>query len=425
MKMQALLRNAQLTDFLRNRYFMLGLCLQKGMPMLMIPVTVSVIGSVGYSQYVLLYTLVQTIGVVGSLCLPQSLLPFWYGSKSKESLLGSLLLLLVLCELAFYLPIGVALYLLWGQAHLDASRGGGIVLILIYSVFYNLNSLALNVLRIRLKQFAFFTTTIITSAALVALIVALRYVPGPKLVLYTLVCILVLAVQTGLYSRHTGLWPLKLLPREEFKVFAVDVLRYSWPLTIYTLVTLLAFTVDKWIVRSVFPQSVFSQYVLDFQFAFALSFLSVAIGMYNSQKLCELVHLDNKVELRSNLIGNYLLSIIGSAAMSIAAFTYARLGGIRLSHGFWILALGLTLGNCYNVNSNLLSAQRRSRRLAFITTSSSSLFLAILSFLFVWKSTSVLYMSYLVLNLVMLILSSGHAWRGLSKSKHLVECNGA
>ena len=200
---------------------------------------------------------------------------------------------------------------------------------------------------------------------------------------------------------------------QQFKTFVRAVLRYSWPLTLYTLVTLSISSVDKWIVRGVFPAPVFARYVLDIQFSFALSFLSVVIGMYNNQKLCELVHLRDRAGLRINLLGNYGLTFAGSIAMAAALFLYARIGRIHLTYGFWVLAIGFTLGNCYNVNSGLLSAQKRSQRLALIAIISTVVFAVLLSVLFVWKSLVVVYIAYMAYYSTLLAFSWKSVWAGL------------
>ena len=67
MNLRTLVRKLQLGDFIRHRYFVIGLGLQKGMPLLIIPLSIRIIGAGAYAQYVLVYTLVQLLGVFGSL----------------------------------------------------------------------------------------------------------------------------------------------------------------------------------------------------------------------------------------------------------------------------------------------------------------------------------------------------------------------
>ena len=415
MNLRKLFRKLQVGDFIRHRYFVIGLGLQKGMPLLIIPASISIIGAGAYAQYVLIYTLVQLLGVFGSLSLAQAIFPFWYEHESKESLVGSLLLTMFLVELALFSIIGVALYLLWPYTHLNLSPAQGLLLILPYAVVYNLNALVLNILRLRLRQLEFLVSTAVTSVALVGFILSLRYVHGSRLFWFTAVNSVALLIQTALYMVNAAVWPRKLLPARQLRTFSHAVLRYSWPLTLYTLGVLLVSSVDKWIVRGVFPAPIFERYVLDIQFSFSLSFLSVVIGMYNNQQLCELVHLRDRAGLRMNLLGNYGLTLAGSIAMAAALYLYARLGGIHLTYGFWVLAVGFTLGNCYNVNSGLLSAQKRSRRLALIGAFSMVVFAVVLSVLFMWKSLVVVYVAYLAYYSTLLGLSLERVWAGLRK----------
>ena len=141
MNLRKLIHTFQVGDFIRHRYFVIGLqdC-KRGMPLLIIPVSIPIIGAGVYAQYVLIYTLVQLLGVSGSLSLAQAIFPFWYEHESKESLVGSLLLVMALVELALFSIIGVGLYFLWPNTHLDLSPFQGLLLILPYAFVYNLNA---------------------------------------------------------------------------------------------------------------------------------------------------------------------------------------------------------------------------------------------------------------------------------------------
>lgn len=391
-------------DFLENRYFLVGLAIQKGTPILILPLTIAAIGVKAYADYVLVFSVVQVLGVLGSLGVAQALIPFWFTYPEKNEFVTSLSLLTLGLQALLSIPFAVALALV------IASRMQFslvyVPLILIFAVVYNLNSMGLNLVRAQLKQMAFFWSTLFTSAALTAAILMLARSPGTKLVTYIVLNILVLGLQTWFYFYFSRLSLCTLFPRERLLPFAREILRFSVPLTAYTLITLAALVADKWIVKAFFTAPVFAQYVLDFQFAFGVTLVSVVIGMYNAQKQCELVEKRAVAALRSNLLGNYGLSLLGSIGAALAAFAYAHIGRIHLSNGYWILVLSFALNNCYGVNSSLLTAQKRSGTIAVIGGIATCSFLVALLLSGLGNAVGLVYIAWAGYEFLLLLLST-------------------
>ena len=63
-------------ELLANRYFLLGLALHKGTPILVLPFTTAAVGVKAYSEYVLVFSTVHVAAVIGSFSLAQTLIPF-------------------------------------------------------------------------------------------------------------------------------------------------------------------------------------------------------------------------------------------------------------------------------------------------------------------------------------------------------------
>jgi O-antigen/teichoic acid export membrane protein len=391
-------------DFLENRYFLLGLAIQKGTPILILPLTIAAIGVKAYADYVLVFSVVQVLGVLGSLGVAQALIPFWFNYPEKGQFVSSLSLLTLCLQALMSIPFAVAL------AIVIASRMKFtlvfVPLILIFAIIYNLNAMGLNLVRAQLKQVAFFWSTLFTSAVLTASILIMARAPGTKLVVYIVLNVLVLGLQTWFYFYFSRLSLRTLFPRERFLLFSREILRFSLPLTAYTMIALAALVADKWIVKGFFTAPVFAQYVLDFQFAFGVTLVSVVIGMYNAQKQCELVQKQAVVALRSNLLGNYGLSLLGSVGAALAAFAYAHVGRIHLSNGYWILVLSFALNNCYGVNSNLLAAQKRSGTIAVIGAISTCAFLVTLFLCGLWNAIGPIYIAWSGYEFLLLLLST-------------------
>lgn len=364
-------------ELLRNRYFLLGMGVQKGTPILIMPLSIAAVGVAVYSEYVLLYTVVQTVAIVTGLCVSQAFIPFWFDHADKKQYLGSFTAVMLAVQALLSIPLGVVLHFsLWPS--LNAKPVLYLPLLLAYAAIYNLNALAVSLIRVQLRQWVFLVSTLLTAGMLAGLIVLTGRAPGDKLLLYTGANVLTLFLQTVFYLYFARVTPPSMLPRKQLRRFAQGILAFSGPLTIYTLIALVALVADKWFVKFFFDNRVFTQYVVDFQFAFSVALLSVVIGMYNGPKLCQLTHEGARRELRRNVIGNYVVSLVGSLAISLVAFAYARVGGIYISSGYWILAAGFALNNCYAVNSSLLTAQKRGRTLACIGTSAALVLVIVL-----------------------------------------------
>jgi O-antigen/teichoic acid export membrane protein len=371
------LRHSEVRQFFSNRYFLFGLALQKGAAIFLLPLFVSVFGATAYADYVLFYTIVQVVALLGSFGLAHAVIPFWYEHVDKGGYLGALVGLMLALSVLVGVPSGILISVVIPGAA-AAGMLWSVVSAVVFSVTYNLNAVGMNVVRAEQRQRSFFLVTLVSSLLLAGTVWLLRFLPGAGLRSLIAVNAAVLGLQTlGLFLSSPSGRQIHV-SGVEWVPFGRKMLTFSLPLTLYIGFGLAAQVADKWIVNARFPQEVFVQYVLDFQFAFSVSLVSVVVGMYNTQRVCQLIHEGEERLLRSNTLGNYGLSAVGSIAAAGGAFVYAWATHIHLSPGFWVLVTAYSVNNLYGVNSNLLTAQKNSHTLAVLSGTATTLFVCLL-----------------------------------------------
>lgn len=346
----------------RNRLYVFGLALQKGLPVLIVPVIVSVFGLPAYGEYALLFTLVQIYANLSSVAVTQVLVPMWFRQPDPGEFVQRVASLLLVLALAAS-PLGVAALMLGsatGFELLSPLQQTGWVLL--FAFVYNLNALALAVVRAREQRGRFFWSVAIGAGVLLGLIGLAFLVPEAALAHLILAQILALAVATAVMLRGDlgGLFSLSMM---RAPATWRPVLQLSAPLCIYTLVVLYAMSVDKWIVKLWFSGAQFGSYVLDYQFAFALMFVPMAIGLHNGPRVSALVAAGSfdLLELEDRKMRRFTL--IGSAGIAVIMFAYGRLTHLALTPGYWLLVAGFLCEGLYMLNSNRLMAELQTKRL--------------------------------------------------------------
>lgn len=403
--MKQLLSKIVGSELINNRYFAISVAIQKGIPILIIPLVVSLYGSTVYADYVLLYSVVQIVAIITGLCLTQAVIPFWFSYHDKENYLGSLLMLM----LATQVLLSSAAFAVLSQInimkeHLVSSSAISAIAIG-YAVIYNLNAFGLNFLRAQFKQMGFFWTTILGAALQIVLIVLFSRLPGNGFLLFVLANVLAVLFQTITYFLISDHRPTSMFAGRKYIAFSWKMLKFSVPLSVYVVIALLSLVIDKWIVKAYFQQQVFAQYVIDYQFSFSIALTSIVIGMYNTSRQCELVYKEDWEGVRSNTVEHYRLSLIGSLALCVATYFYARVGGLHLSDGFWILVLSFTMNNLYAVNSSLLAAQKRSHTLARLAGVGTAVFIMLLFTAAYMDRIMVVYSAHMIFQIILFILS--------------------
>jgi len=407
------------SDLFAHRYYAFGLGVQKGTRFLIAPLVIWAFGSQTYANYVLTFAAAQLVAMLMSLGTTNSLVVFWYQQPDKNVFVRSLALLILGIGCAAAIPIGAALVclpilpphvlppLIWAA------------LIVGYAAIYNWNSVGLSLVRVTERSRSYFFAVIATTALLLILVASISHV-SRNLVVLVCLYMTVLAIQSALFISSSGISIRGISTIADYKGFSKHVFSYSLPIVGYTLVSLTVITVDKWVVKFYYTVEQFTQYVLNFQFAFAANIVSVVIGMYLLPSLCELVEAENMAALRRKVYTNYVLSLFGTSAIGFAMYVYAWGTNVRLTGPYWLLVLAFGFANMFTISVNVFEAFRDSAGLARIAIIPTVMFwvgfmLAAHAHEIVWN-----YLMFVIYYIVLFAGSVGkeNRRRGATKSAH-------
>jgi O-antigen/teichoic acid export membrane protein len=295
-----------------------------------------------------------------------AVLVFWHEQSDKAQYSFDLTLLVGLLSVVLYLPVAVLLYFWLPVPIAGEARIVLLCLMGLYVLLYNVNTMALSILRAQFLARRYFYSVLGASIVLLALLY-LCAAKGWSLNVLLGLFIAALSVQAlsfmlGSKTGFAGKLQLKAL-----MALAQKLLRYSLPFMGYTLMTLSVVTLDKTVVAHFFSHRQFEQYVYNFQFAYIVNLISVVVGMYNLPIFCELVAKKDTLRLRHSVYANYLLVILATVCGGIVGFGYAYLTGITLASGFWWLVLAFGFTNVFTVNVGLFEAHKHAKHLMGLT----------------------------------------------------------
>lgn len=356
------------SDIFKYRYYVFGLAIQKGTPFLVIPLVLWGFGDAAYANYVIIYSITQFAALAISLGTVNALMVFWNNFEDKGIYIRSLIILIILLSTILSIPLLVGLYFypMFNYEKQSLLSGFIALLIVIYSIIYNINVAGLGVIRMIERQKIYFALTFISSAFLVILLTFLGYSGhhyNNNTIELTIIYIVALALQTYLVFLLSPIkaWKGKIL--NDYKVFVVKILNYSIPHMFYVLMTLSVITLDKIIVKMNFEKEIFIQYTLDYQTAYAVNLVSIVISMYALPLFCKLVN-GGESELREKILSQFKLSLIGSFFVAILMYCYAMSTGVNLSIGYWLLAVAFGFMNMFTINIGVMEAYKRGHELA-------------------------------------------------------------
>jgi len=394
----------------KNRYYILGLVAQKGLPLLILPLIVDIFGRDVYGDYVLFFTMVQAYATISSLAIPQTIVPLWFRRDQPLpfvgiciAMLGGLAVLFAIMMLAIVmigetftsgthiLPLPMSTLLSW---------------IVVFALSYNLNTLAVGVARSQDRQYHFFWGMAAGGLVMAAGvgICALIHVSS----LHILILIQTLSIFTAaivLFGRQ----PLAMLRfdlptlRREWR----SLLKFSLPLGCYTLLVLFSMGLDKWMARIWFSRDIFNTYVIDYQYAFAMVFVPTAINLYNGPRVSAYVARGQWDLLMQEERRAARLAIVGCLVVAVLMYIYAWISGLALSSGYWLLVAGFLFEGLYILRTNRLMAQLRSLRMLFISASGIAVYVMLLAIAAASGSRLLLYLAvptYLGITLALALL---------------------
>lgn len=401
------LRSLKRTTIWYNRFYILGLVAQKGLPILVIPLMVSVFGRDIYGDYVLLYTVVQVYATLSSLAIPQTIVPMWFHQDEPLRFVGVGVAILSGLAILFGLAMaGLSFTPIGKQALSFLPIPMALVWVVIFSLSYNLNTLAVGVVRVQDRQRHFFWATAIGGIVLLAGIWVAAATGAAAL--SALVAIQVLATLVAAILLF-GKQPLAELAFNLSTVqrHCAPLLRFSLPLAGYSLLVLLSMGLDKWMARLWFSRDIFNTYVIDYQCAFALVFVPTAINLYNGPRISAFVASGEWDSLLQEERKAAQLTIFGCSVIAVLMYCYGWVSGLGLSPGYWVLVAGFMFEGLYILRTNRLMAQLRSFRMLFISATGIVVYIALLALAAVSASRILLYIAvpaYLGLTLLLVHL---------------------
>ena len=366
--------------------------MQKGVPILTLPLIVKLFGRNTFGQYVLILTIVQVYAMISSIAVPQAIVPLWFRQADRIQFMQNSLLLLGALAVVVGGAAVLAVPLIEPHISLPLPKFASLAWVLVFALFYNLNQLGIAGARLQGRPARFFAASV---AGSVALLIGLGVAKAVGITtLQGLLFIQVVSVAVSgvlLLGRQLIFVPKSGTPSRPAQWAAI--IRLSLPLFGYALLVLASQSADKWVARGWFDRDVFNTYVLDYQFAFSIMFIPIAIGLYNGPRISAFVASGDGLNLKSEERRGRWLNISGSVVMALSIYAYAAITNVPLSAGFWVLAAGFLCEGQFVLRSNRLMAELKSSRLFAISAIGVPLLLVLLAIAAASNSVVLLYLS--------------------------------
>ncbi len=354
------------TSVFRNRFYVAGLAVQKGTPVIAVPLLVGIFGLTNYAEYVLFYTIVQSYANVVSLGVPQAVVPLWFKQADQAEFTASVVGLVLLLWLIWLVP-GVPLLLLLTHRQPGAALDAWsfVLSVVLFAAAWNLNTLAVAMTRVKGRQRVYFAAALAGALVLVVLALAARSLGLATLqALVALQGLAVLTSATVMIGTDARQWASASW-RGALR-HGRALLGQGAPICAYAFISLYSMSVDKWLVRIWFPTDVFNAYVLDSQFAFAILVVPAAIALQVGPRFAELIAQGDRAGLQRLERRAARLTVGASLLLAFAILAYATLTGLKLTWGFGILVAAYLFEGQFMLASNRLVSEMRSGSLVWV-----------------------------------------------------------
>ncbi|MFM9829164.1 MAG: hypothetical protein ACKVOB_10550 [Sphingomonas sp.] len=387
------------------RYYAVGLALQKGLAIALLPLIVLIFGRETFSNYALLMSTVQLYGTVSGLGVPLAVLPLWFRSPDPLAAVRMMLgIVAMVAALAAALLCLIGVFLGRDVVH-GVSAAEAALWIAAVALLYNVNLIAFSVARSQGRQMAFVLANVFGGLVLLVGLFAAY--------LFQVVSLraLTLAQMAALAACSVPLLGLQIVRARGvispgFREQATALMRFSVPLMTNSVLLLLAMNVDKWAALAFFTKAEFSSYIIDYQMGFAILFVPAVVALHYGPIFAALVADGNEAALAREERQAQKVVVAGWAVIAVIAYCYALLTGLKLTPGYWVLSLTFLFQGLYLIKSNQLMAQMRSARLFFASMVSLIFFSAILLIAGKLHSLPLLYGAYPLYDALLLALIS-------------------
>lgn len=391
-------------DIFKNLHYILGLALQKGLPYLLIPLIAWKFGLATYSNFIVIYAITQITALLISLGTPSAFIVFWHQAENKSLYTASSLLILLLTSFILALPAAWIIHeYIFPQSGFQ-TFGVLLFFILSFSFAINLNTLGLNLLRAQSRAKEYFICVCFTS-----LLLCISITLSPKTIntLSTLMFInlSVLLIQSFAFVKASS---VRLVTKPQLTYtwdLTKSIIHYSFTFTLYSLLSLSMFTVDKWLIKAFFPAEELAQYVINFQLAFIVNIISIVVGMYSLPIFCQLVNEKSFALFRHKLLQNYGLTIAVSTILALGTYIYAAITHLHLTQGYWLLALAFLFTNLFTVNVSVFESFKKVKSLFLLTLFFTTLFWGVFALSLDHHSLFYIYLNYIVYYFLLFLTS--------------------
>jgi len=406
-QVETLINRSRFGAIWRMRYYAGGLALQKGLPLILLPLIVAVFGRENYGYYVLIFSGVQIYATTISLGIPLAVVPTWF-HRDDPLRFVSLCYALVLGLAAVFGFTTILAAALWNAPVAGTMRAvEAAAWVILFALFYNVNIISMGVVRSQGRQHAFFYASVFGGVVL-SLGVAMAYLLG-QVGLRSLILVQVAAFGSAtLALLGRSVVRDVRFPQRSYWREALPLVRYSIPLGLNTLLLVVSMGIDKWFATAFFPRQDFLTYVINYQAAFAMMFVPAVVSLYVGPIFSELVARKDWQAVRHEERKAMIINIAGSVSVAIGMFAYAWITGLRLTGGYWVFVVTFILQGQYVVQSTQLMAQMRSVWLLMTTLIGMVVFTALLLMAGLTRNLYLLYMAAPIYDGLLLALIS---WR--------------
>lgn len=380
-----------------------GLAIQKGVPILLLPLFVLYFGKENVAVYGLFYSTALLIAVISGVGIPLAIVPLWHSFKEPDvfirtatqtTLLGSLLIAILLLVSVFF---GLSEFTFGGLSGYTMAA-----LLSLFSLMYNFSQIASAVCRIDNRHGVFLAASALGAMTLAVGACSPALVGSANLQSLIIIQGVALFLPSLLMIGRRLRW---IFSRFDFDATVAKLLaRAAIPLAANSALVLLSMSIDRWVARIFFPLNEFANYIIDFQSAMAVLLVPSAIALYIGPKMAEAFARDEIRTLQREVILARWLTGIGSIASGAGVYIYGFFTGLGLTYYFWILVIKFSLEGQYLISSNEHMIRGNFWFLVKALIVSNVILALILSLSSVLESILLLYVSSLIYEISLFVM---------------------
>lgn len=394
----------------KMKYYIIALVAQKGMPIIILPLILSIFDRLDYANYVIFYSFVQIAGTILGLGVPSAIIPFWNLDKSPHNLVSESVRLMIVNSIFFGIMSSLFAGVFSYFEIFDNNIYTMVILLTVFVFIYNINLIFLGVVRCEGRDRTYLTSSIAGGIFLLLGILIIIYLRIElKLSYFIMLNIAAITLSTTiLLGSH---WKSFYLTRLFARSGASQLFKTARPLALNSLILLVVMSIDKWWAKNFFSPDIFSNYVINYQAAFAMMFVSVAINTYIGPILSQANANRDESKIAAEIYYARIYSFSGSIFASCGLYLYYTFFDIGLTWGYWLLIAALLIEGQNAISSLFVMTRRRFSDLILITSSGLLIYILVLAIAGFLKSEVLLYLGLIANSLAMPAILSNSGFR--------------